>query len=91
MPSAKYRRDMESAKNRMLVLVAFDELSNFGTGYNRFDEYDVSLVQEQKAALRACPAKEKRPGSIGKPVRKPSSGSRVVMFIFGRNFFMRSE
>jgi hypothetical protein len=55
---------MESAKNRMLVLVAFDELSNFGTGYSRFDEYDVSLVQEQKAALQACPAKEKRPGSI---------------------------
>jgi hypothetical protein len=49
---------MESAKNRMLVLVAFDELSNFGTGYSRFDEYDVSLVQEQKAALRACPARK---------------------------------
>jgi len=37
--------------------VGFDELSNFGTAYNRFDEYDVSLVQEQKAARRACPAK----------------------------------
>jgi hypothetical protein len=75
----------------MLVLVGFDELSNSGAGYKRFDEYDVSLVQEQKAALRACPAEEKGPGRTGKPVRKPSSGSRVVMFIFGRNFFMRSE
>jgi hypothetical protein len=82
---------MESAKNLMLVLVAFGELSNFGTGYNRFDEYDVSRVRKQKAALRACPAKEKGPGSIGKPVRKPSSGSRVVMFIFGRDFFLRAE
>jgi len=33
----------------MLVLVGFDELSNFGTGSKRFDEYDVSLVQQQKA------------------------------------------
>ena len=46
-----------SAKYLILALVGFDELSNFGTGSNRFDEYDVSLVQEQ-AALRACPAKE---------------------------------
>jgi hypothetical protein len=35
MPSAKYRRHMESAKKLMLVLVAFDELSNFGTGYRK--------------------------------------------------------
>ena len=81
---------MESAKKLMLVLVAFDELSNFGTGYNRFDEYDVWFVKNRNQ-LRACPAKEKGPGSIGKPVRKPSSGSRVLMFIFGRDFFMRAE
>jgi hypothetical protein len=62
----------------MLVLVGFDELSNFGTGSNRFDEYDVSLVQQQKAGLRACPAKEKGPGSIGKHLQKPSSGVELL-------------
>ena len=34
------------AKYLVLVLVGFDELSNFGTGSNRFDEYDVALVQQ---------------------------------------------
>src|SRR6267143_1935608 len=44
--SARRRASFLSAKYLMLVLVGFDELSNFGTGSNRFDEYDVSLVQE---------------------------------------------
>ena len=50
---------MESAKNLMLVLVACDELSNFGTGYNRFDEYDLSLVQEQKQHCEPAQQKKK--------------------------------
>ena len=37
----------------MLVLVGFDELSNFGTGSNRFNEYDVSLAQEH--TVRSVP------------------------------------
>src|ERR1700674_3473865 len=41
------------------VPVGFDELSNLGTGSRRFDGYDESLVQEQRAVLGACPAKER--------------------------------
>ena len=66
----------------MLVLVGFYELSNFGAGSNRFDEYDVSLVQEQKAALRARPAKEKGPGSMGKTVRRPSRKSSCYVYLW---------
>src|ERR1700682_2730319 len=41
------------------VPVGFDEFSNFGTGSRRFDGYDESLVQEQRAGFGACPAKER--------------------------------
>jgi hypothetical protein len=63
--SARRRARFLSAKYLMLVLAGFDE-------------YDVSPVQEQKAGLGACPAKEKGPGSIGKHVRKPSSGVELL-------------
>jgi hypothetical protein len=77
-----------SAKHLILALVGFDELSNFGTGSNRVDEYDGSLVQEQKAGLRTCPAKEYGPGSIGKHVRKPSSGATCYVYLWSE--FLRA-
>ena len=61
------------------VLAGFDELRSFGTRPSRFDGYDESSVQEQRAGLGALPGKGKR------------TGSRIVMFVFGRNFFMRAE
>jgi hypothetical protein len=56
--SAHRRASSLSTKYLILALVGFDRLSNVGTGSNRFDEYAGSLVQEQKAGLRACPGKE---------------------------------
>jgi hypothetical protein len=76
--SARRRASYLSAKYLILALVGFAE-------------HDGALVQGEKAGLRACPAKESKDLEVSANMSENLFRDRVVMFIFGRNFFVRAE
>jgi hypothetical protein len=78
-----------SARYLILALVGFDELSYFGTDSNRFESTTGRSFKNRKQDEPARQRNKDREVSASMSENPPQAP--LVMFIFGRNFFVRAE